>query len=194
VRILLCALLAALALTGCATGKDAVARGGDFQFVAPGGKDVITYDPPSARGVLRTFGGESLTEPGRQIGIQDYPGKVVVINIWGSWCGPCRAEMADLQLVSQQQAAQGVVVLGLNQRDSREAAADFARNTGATYPSIYDPPGRALFVLSGYPRNVVPSTILLDREHRVAEVFLRRVRPGELTEAVRRLAAEPAPS
>lgn len=187
------ALVGVLALTGCATGKDAVAVGGSFEFVAPGGQQIISYDPPDARGALREFAGESLTEPGRTIGIQDFPGQVVVINVWGSWCGPCRAEVDDLQLVQEQLGPSGVTVLGLDVRDAREPAADFVRDRGLTYPSIFDHPGRALLGLGGYPRNVVPSTIVLDRSHRVAVVYLTRIALGELIPVLQRLAAEPAP-
>jgi thiol-disulfide isomerase/thioredoxin len=179
-------------VTGCATGSDAVATGGEFQFVAPGNQTTIDYDPPDARGRVTAFSGESLTEPGRQIGIQDFPGQVVVINVWGSWCGPCRAEMSDLQGAHDQFAPKGVAVLGLDIRDSRQAAADFMRSVHASYPSIFDPAGRALFSLNGYPRNVVPSTIVLDREHRVATVYLTRIRLADLANAVNRLLAEPA--
>jgi thiol-disulfide isomerase/thioredoxin len=186
------AAVAALALAGCSTGSDAVASGGEFQFVAPGNQTTITYEPPAARGALRAFSGESLTEPGKQIGIQDFPGQVVLINVWGSWCGPCRAEMADLQLLHDQFSARGVAVLGLDIRDDRQAAADFMRGDKATYPSIFDPAGRALFSLNGYPRNVVPSTIVLDRKHRVAIVYLTRIRLAEVAGALQRLAAESA--
>jgi thiol-disulfide isomerase/thioredoxin len=183
---------AALALTGCATGKDAVASGGDFQFIAPGGQQIIHYEPPQARGTLRQLSGESLLEPGKQIGIQDYPGKVVVINIWGSWCGPCHAESDGLEQLYESTKSQGVAMLGIDIRDSfRNAATDFVHDQKLTYPSIYDPPGRSLESLHGYPRNVVPSTIVLDRQHRVAVVFLTAVRIGQLAPVVQRLAAEP---
>jgi hypothetical protein len=59
-----------------------------------------------------------------------------------------------------------------------------------TYPSIFDPPGRSLLALQGYPRNVVPSTIVLDREHRVAAVFLQAIVAGQLLPVLQRLAAE----
>ncbi|HEY2204972.1 MAG TPA: TlpA disulfide reductase family protein [Pseudonocardia sp.] len=183
------ALLAALA--GCSTGSDAVATGGDFQFVAPGNQTVIQYEPPEARGTLRAFAGDSLLHPGTQVGIQNFPGQVVVLNIWGSWCGPCRAEMADLQFVHSQTQVPGVGVLGVDIRDSQDAAADFVRDQKATYDSIFDPPGRSLLALNGYPRNVVPSTIVLDRRHRVASVYLTRIKLADLMDVVRRLAAEP---
>lgn len=189
----LACLLAALALTACSTGRDAVASGGEFQFVAPGGQTEIRYDPPANRGTVTGLAGDSLTEPGRRIGLQDFPGQVVVVNIWGSWCGPCRAEMDDLQQLHQGTAAPGaagVTVLGVDVRDERTAAADFVRDRKITYPSIFDQPGRSLDALHGYPRNTVPSTIVLDRRHRVAAVFLTAVRIGQLAPVVQQVAAE----
>lgn len=183
------ALLAVLALAGCSTGPDAVATGGEFQFVAPGRQQIITYEPPEARGTLRALSGDSLTRPGTQVGIQDFPGRVVVINIWGTWCGPCRKEMDELQ---QLHSTVGVAVLGIDVRDNQQGAADFTRDRGVTYPSIFDPPGRSLDALHGYPRNTVPSTIVLDRQHRVAVVFLAAVRIGQLAPVVQRLATEQA--
>lgn len=190
--VLLTAMLLGVGLSACGTGKDAVASGGEFQFVAPGGKTIIRYDPPETRGTLRAVSGDSLTEPGRQIGTQDFPGQVVVINVWGSWCGPCRAEMDDLQQLYQSTRASGVAVLGINVRDIQDVAADFVRDRNISYPSIFDPPGRSLDALRGYPRNTVPSTIVLDRRHRVAAVFLTAVRIGQLDPVVQQLAAEQA--
>jgi thiol-disulfide isomerase/thioredoxin len=190
-------LLAALAvvalLAGCSTSKDAVETGQDFTFVAPGGQTTILYDPPASRGALRTLSGESLLAPGTTAGIDALAGRVVVLNIWGSWCGPCRAEASDLQFVAHQTVADGVSVLGVDVRDDRAAATDFVRDRGITYDSVFDPPARTLAALKGYPRNTVPSTIVLDREHRVAAVYLTAVRVPELIPLVQRLAAEPAP-
>jgi thiol-disulfide isomerase/thioredoxin len=186
------AVLALLVLAGCGTGRDAVATGGEFQFVAPGGQTTIHYDPPAQRGALRGLTGESLLEPGRMIGPDDFPGQVVVINIWGSWCGPCRTEMPELQRVYEQNRASGVAFLGIDVRDNRDAAADFLRDRGVAFPSIFDEPGRSLVALRGYPRNTVPSTIVLDRSHRVAAVFLTTVRVSELQPLLTWLAAEPA--
>jgi thiol-disulfide isomerase/thioredoxin len=184
-------LILIVLLSGCSTSKDAVATGQEFQFVAPGGRTEITYDPPSARGTVGELRGESLLEPGRTIGLADYPDRVVVLNIWGSWCGPCRTEAPDLQFVAGETAPLGAAVLGLDVRDDRAAAADFVRDRGLTYASIFDPPGRSLAKLGGVPRNVVPLTIVLDRRHRVAAVYLRSVRVSELIPVVQRLAAEP---
>jgi thiol-disulfide isomerase/thioredoxin len=192
-RIVAAALAVLALLAGCSTSKDAVETGQDFTFVAPGGQTAILYDPPASRGVLRALSGESLLAPGTTTGIETFPGRVVVLNIWGSWCGPCRAEASDLQFVAQQTADDGVSVLGVDVRDDRAAAADFVRDRAITYDSVFDPPARTLVALTGYPRNTVPSTIVLDRQHRVAAVYLTAVRVPELIPLVRRLAAEPAP-
>lgn len=184
-------LLAALVpLAGCGTGTDAVARGGEFQFVSPGGQTKIFYDPPGSRGTVGGFSGESLLDPGRTLTLDGYSGKVVVLNLWGSWCGPCRAEADDLQRVAEATAGDGVVLLGVNVRDNRDAAADFMRDRALTWQSIYDPPGRSLLALHGYPRNVVPSTVVLDHQHRVAAVFLQALLVDDLLPVVRRVAAE----
>jgi thiol-disulfide isomerase/thioredoxin len=184
-------VVAVLLLAGCATGTDAVARGGTFEFVTSGGKTDIFYDPPADRGAVAGLTGDSLTEPGTTVSLQRYRGQVVVLNVWGSWCGPCRAEADDLVQVATATAGQDVQFIGIDVRDSRQAGADFARDFGLTYPSIFDPPGRTLLALKGIPRSVVPLTIVLDRQHRVAAVFLHAVHAQDLQPVVQRIAAEP---
>ena len=189
-RYLLLVLLVAGLLAGCATGSDAVARGGTFEFVSPGGKTDIFYDPPASRGTVGELAGESLTPPGTTVSLAQYPDQVVVLNVWGSWCGPCRSEAGELVRVAAATAGQGVQFIGIDVRDSRQAGADFARDFGLTYPSIFDPPGRTLFALKGIPRSVVPLTIVLDRQHRVAAVFLHAVHAQDLQLVVQRIVTE----
>ncbi|MEU0470694.1 TlpA disulfide reductase family protein [Amycolatopsis sp. NPDC006131] len=180
------------ALTACGAGTDAVARGQTFEFVSPGGQTQIFYDPPETRGKIPELSGEDLLELGKQIRLSDYASKVVVLNIWGSWCGPCRAEMPHLQRVYDQTKDTGVQFIGIDVRDEqRSAPQDFVRDRGVTYPSIYDPAGRSLLALKGYPRSVVPSTIVLDRQHRVAAIFLTALLDTDLLPVVQRIAAEP---
>jgi thiol-disulfide isomerase/thioredoxin len=188
---LLLAGCAAALLAGCATGTGAVAHGGTFEFVSPGGKTDIFYDPPASRGTVGELSGDSLTEPGTAVSLARYPNQVVVLNVWGSWCGPCRSEAADLVRVANATASQGVRFLGIDVRDARAAGADFARDFGLTYPSIFDPPGRTLFALGGIPRAVVPLTIVLDHHHRVAAVFLHAMREQDLQPIVERMTREP---
>jgi len=181
-----------LLLAGCVTGSDAVVTGSQFEFVAPGGKTELFYNPPSQRGNVPDFSGESVTDPDKQISLSDFAGKVVVLNIWGTWCGPCRDEMPELQRVHEKTYDEGVRLLGIDVRDhARWAPSDFLADREITYPSIYDPPGRTLLSLQNFPRNIVPATIVLDRKHRVAAIFLKPPLEEDLLPVVRRIAAEP---
>ncbi|OKH63052.1 alkyl hydroperoxide reductase [Mycobacterium sp. SWH-M3] len=190
----LVALLAAVLLvSGCSTGDDAVAQGGTFEFVAPGGKTDIFYDPPEKRGTPGKLSGPELTDPDKTISLEDFAGKVVVINVWGQWCGPCRAEISQLQQVYEETRDKDVAFLGIDVRDNnRDAAVDFVTDRKVTFPSIYDPAMRTMIAFGGkYPTTVIPSTVVLDREHRVAAVFLRELLAEDLRPVVERLAAEP---
>ena len=193
-RFVALAVIAAGVLTGCATGDDAVVQGGTFEFVAPGGKTDIIYDPPASRGKPGPLSGPSLADTAKTIALKDFAGKVVVINIWGQWCGPCRAEIAQLQKVYDETRDLPVALLGIDVRDNDiDAPRDFVADRHVTFPSIYDPAMRTMIAFGGkYPTTVIPSTVVLDREHRVAAVFLRELLAEDLLPVVRRLAAEPA--
>jgi thiol-disulfide isomerase/thioredoxin len=183
---------AVVALAGCSTGDDAVAQGGTFEFVAPGGKTDIVYDPPASRGRPGKLAGPDLMDPAKTISLDDFAHKVVVINVWGQWCGPCRAEVSQLQKVYDATKAEGVAFLGIDVRDNnRDAARDFVVDRKISYPSIYDPSMRTMIAFGGkYPTSVIPSTVVLDREHRVAAVFLRELLAEDLQPVVQRLTAE----
>jgi AhpC/TSA family. len=100
--------------------------------------------------------------------------------------------MPELQRVHEKTQDDGVQLLGIDVRDhNRDGPADFVTNVGVTYPSIYDPPGRTLLNFRGFPRNIVPSTIVLDRQHRVAAIFLKPLLESDLLPVVRRIADEP---
>jgi thiol-disulfide isomerase/thioredoxin len=173
-------------VAGCSSGKDAVASGTEFVFVSPGGKTDIFYDGPD-RKTIPDLSGDSLLESDKKIRLSDYPDKIIVLNIWGAWCPPCRVEAPELQKIHDA----GTLVLGIDVRDQqRSAPQDFVRSRGLTYPSIYDPPGKSLLALKGYPRATVPSTIVLDRSHRVAAVYLRDLVAADLQPLIDRLTAE----
>ncbi|MGE2689393.1 TlpA family protein disulfide reductase [Mycolicibacterium pulveris] len=179
-------------LTGCSTGDDAVAQGGTFEFVAPGGQTDIFYDPPESRGRPGSLSGPDLMDPAQTISLDDFAGDVVVINVWGQWCAPCRTEITQLQQVYDATRAQGVQFLGIDVRDhNMDAPRDFLVDRGITFPSIYDPAMRTMIAFGGkYPTTVIPSTIVLDRDHRVAAVFLRELLAEDLQPVVERLVAE----
>jgi thiol-disulfide isomerase/thioredoxin len=195
-RLVALASAAIVALAGCATGDDAVAQGGTFEFVAPGGKTDIFYDPPQSRGSPGKLAGPELMDPTRTVSLDDFAGKVVVVNVWGQWCGPCRTEITQLQNVYDATRAKGVAFLGIDVRDNnRDAAKDFIIDRRVSFPSVYDPPMRTMIAFGGkYPTTVIPSTVVLDRQHRVAAVFLRELLAEDLQPVVERLAGEKAPA
>lgn len=193
VKVVLAVLSAVVVLlAGCSTGDDAVAQGGTFEFVAPGGKTDIFYDPPDSRGKPGPISGPDLMDPTKTLSLDDFPNDVVVVNVWGQWCGPCRSEISELQKVYDETRGLGVAFLGIDVRDNnRDAAVDFIVDRDITFPSIYDPPMRTMIAFGGrYPTTVIPSTIVLDRQHRVAAVFLRELLADDLRPVVERLAGE----
>ncbi|UVS82289.1 TlpA disulfide reductase family protein [Actinokineospora sp. UTMC 2448] len=183
------AVLALLFAAGC-TGTDNSPTNSEFVFVSPGGQTDITYDGAD-RKPLPELSGPSLMEPGTTLSLSDYRGKVVVLNVWGSWCPPCRVEAPELQKVQDEYGDKGVQVLGIAVRDFQETEPrDFMINQGLTYPSIYDPPGRSLLALKGYPRAVVPATFVIDKQGRVAAAFMRELLASDLEPILGRLVAE----
>ncbi|MGJ7905705.1 TlpA disulfide reductase family protein [Actinopolyspora sp. H202] len=184
------ALVALFALlSGCAGSENAVSDNGEFTFVSPGGRMRLFYSPDE-RGRVTGLKGESLANADNTIRLSDFRGEVVVLNVWGSWCPPCRSEADDLQAVQDELGDQGVQVLGINVRDNRGAAKDFVHNLEVDYPSIYDPSGRAMLALDGFPRSTTPATVVLDREHRVAAIYLSEVTKKGLLPKVRDIANE----
>ena len=177
-------------VTGCTTGEDAVAQGGTFDFVSPGGQTAIFYDPPSTRGTIGDLSGPDLFTD-ETIWLSDFTGKVVLINVWGSWCAPCRTETPELETVYAEYRDRGVQFLGIDVRDNRDTARDFVTDRNVQYPSIFDPSLRSLITLGrNYPTSVVPTTMVLDRQHRVAAVYLMALLAEDLRPLLDRLTTE----
>ena len=187
VRALLVPLLAAVlvALGGCSslsgTGEKGYITGNGT--VNPVGKAEDRGDPIE-------MAGEDLD--GNPISLEDLRGEVVVINVWGSWCPPCRAEMPDL-VAAAEETADDAAYLGINIRDADRAQAQaFARTKGMDFPSVYSPNGEALLAFASAltPRSI-PATVVLDREGRVAASILGPL-PSQrtLTTLVEQVAAD----
>ena len=189
--------LGALMLTGalaggCATGDDAVVVGPEtFEFVSPDVQIEIHYAPDERKPVA-SLTGPDLLDPDTTLNVQeDHAGEVVILNLWGQWCGPCRAESDDLQRLQEEFEPQGATVFGINLRDpNRQKPVDFVKDNGITFPSIWDPSNAAVAALRGFPTSVVPATIILDKQHRVAAVYLAEITDDELRETVSELLAE----
>lgn len=115
-------------------------------------------------------------------------GKVVVVNFWGSWCAPCRAEAADLESTYQATKSKNVTFLGINSRDDKDSAKAFEKGR-VTYPSIFDFEGEVALKFD-VTQTSTPATLILDRQGRIAVALRRSTTTGELQPLVERVAAE----
>ncbi len=176
-------------LAGCSTGSDAVdvSNGGEFRFVAgtPDGEVIDEDDRASAP----AFTGELLD--GMDFDSSSLSGDIVVINFWGSWCAPCRVETPEFQQVYADVSGDDVSFLGINVRDDRQLAQAFLDDNAITYPSVFDPRSEIALAFRDYPANAIPSTIVLDRDGRVAAVYVAVVASDELRRVIQTLDGQP---
>ena len=176
-------------LSGCSTGSDAVDvhSGGEFRFVAgtPAGEVI----PADERAQAPEFSGTLLG--GGEFSSTELAGEVAVLNFWGSWCPPCRVESPQFQEVYADVRDQGVAFLGLNVKETSEQfALAFVQSEGIEFPSLYDPRGEVALAFRDYPANAIPSTIILDREGRVAAVYTGEVAQDDLRAVIGLLVEE----
>lgn len=155
--------LLAASVAGCADGVDGT---GDKGYIS--GDGVVTVLPEKDREKPGKVSGETLE--GDEVSLDDYAGKIVVVNVWGAWCPPCRAEADDLSEAARRLADDGVVFLGINTRDNgRDTALAFQESRDVPYSSIFDPGGRNLLAFRGtLPPQAIPSTVVVDARGRVA--------------------------
>ena len=168
-------LAAMLMLTACAsTGADEQTRSAG-QVGYPNVPRNLTRVAPEQRKELPAVSGTVLGG-NKTISTQDFRGKVVVINVWGSWCPPCRKEAPDLQAASVETKDVAQFV-GITSKDYDPAPAEaFVRSFKISYPSIYDPTGKVLLAFAGeLPPSAIPSTMIIDRQGRLAVRVLSEV-------------------
>lgn len=187
------ALLAALVLTltGCSGAGDTIAeqaRDGDSKGYIAGDGSVEFIDPAQREVVLDLDG---TTLEGDNWSTDDARGDVLVVNVWGSWCGPCKAEAPDLEEVYTDftQAGEPVDFIGVNHRDSVPTALAFQEAKGVSYPSLEDDGGQTLLQLQGLA-NARPSTLVLDPDGQVAARVLGQVDATTLRGLVEDVLAE----
>jgi thiol-disulfide isomerase/thioredoxin len=137
----------------------------------------LTVVPAADRSALPPVAGTTLE--GAPLDVASLRGKVVVLNNWASWCAPCQDELPVLASLART-AAPGVAFVGLNVNDTEAAAKALVAKAGVPYPSIVDQKGRTLASLPGVPPAALPSTIVLDKQGRVAARVVGQVHQGEL--------------
>ncbi|RPE28024.1 TlpA family protein disulfide reductase [Kitasatospora cineracea] len=180
-----------LALAGCSssgssssTGTGLVTGKGGTAVAAPGHRE----EAPDVSGA---------TLEGAPVKLSDYRGKVVVLNLWGSWCNACRTEAPGLQELWVRYQDQGVQFLGINTRDNDPAnAIAFEKNKGVTFPSIYDPDGSQIlrFPKGNLNPQAIPTTLVIDRDGRTAARVFGGRTPEVIDSMIRPVLAESASS
>jgi peroxiredoxin len=185
-RSSLAVLAAAVLLTAC-TGSNAVDQtNSTFKFSSgtPLGKLYPAADRKKAGGFSGTLldGGTTSLAADR--------GKIVVINFWAAWCGPCKTETPQFDSVYRQLKARGVDFMGVDTKDVKSNAQAFVKDYGISYPIVYDEPGEIALRLGDLPDTALPFTVLIDRAGRVAAVYIIRLSADDLTTALDKLLAE----
>ncbi|MBO1286792.1 TlpA family protein disulfide reductase [Streptomyces sampsonii] len=184
------AAVAALLLTACGEGNGGTTQSGSgANYVA--GKDGIATVDKGERKDAPAIGGETLD--GATFDLADHKGKVVVVNVWGSWCAPCRAEAPNLVKVAEDTADQGVQFVGINTRDSNKGPAlAFEKDYEVGYPSLYDPQGKQIlrFPRGSLSPQAIPSTVVIDRDGKIAARTLQAVSEKQLRAMIAPVLAE----
>ncbi|MCJ0874141.1 TlpA disulfide reductase family protein [Streptomyces sp. AP-93] len=186
-------LAGALTLTACGDAdggsKSSGSAGGNYVTGSSGIATVAKADRTAAP----QLDGE--TVDGGTLDTTTLKGKVVVLNVWGSWCPPCRAEAPSFAKVAKELEAAGqpVAFVGINTRDNtKQNAASFEETYGITYPSLFDPNGKLMlrFPKGTLNPNAIPSTIVLDKDGKIASRTLAAVSEKKLRSMIDPLLAE----
>jgi thiol-disulfide isomerase/thioredoxin len=131
--------------------------------IVPGAAVAGIFDPlPSKRPAPALVGVDPVT--GRHVSLKQWAGRPVLVNLWGSWCAPCREEAPHLRTFLARHPG---TLLGIDGKDSKAGARGFQKRYKLRFPSIFDPLEIAVVKLNppGYP-----TTYFLDRRHRIVAV------------------------
>ncbi|MET0716691.1 MAG: TlpA disulfide reductase family protein [Mycetocola sp.] len=160
--------VAACSSTGALTEQ--YREGSNKGYIAGDGSVIEIPEDERAKSIV--FGGED--EQGDPFASADYDGEVLVVNFWYASCAPCRAEAPQLQRLWDRYAEQGVQFVGINVYDQPDTAISFNETYSVTYPSIIDVnSGSAKLAFTGsVPPQAVPTTLVLDRQGRIAARIL----------------------
>ena len=172
--VLVAAALAVVLVTGWATG------GNSGVTDVAGSNSAVLYST-GHRPLAPDFTATTLT--GSPLSFASYRGRVVVVNFWGSWCAPCRAEAPTLAVTAEQYKSSGVAFLGVDVRDTPASALAFTRQFGVPYPSVSDFSSQVtLDFTSVVPIAGTPTTLVIDRTGHIAGAVFGTATAQELTD------------
>jgi len=168
------ALLALFLLVACS--QTSVHSSGQLSYVAGDGSTI--YLAPKERGGVVTLSGRTLED--KKLSTAKWRGKVIVVNMWASWCGPCRSEATALANSYKELHPLKVQFVGLNTRDGKAAAQAFNNRFPTGYPSIQDQDGQLILQFGNLGPAATPSTIVLDGKGRIAARILGPITQAQL--------------
>lgn len=122
------------------------------------------------------------TLAGTDLQLSDLRGQAIVLNFWASWCGPCRAEMPELEQAFQEYRDNGLLVLGVNQGESATVVRDFLQQLDLTFPVVLD---QRLQVSQLYHINSLPTTFFIDRNGIIRDQVVGQMNAALLKERLR---------
>ena len=176
-KLAVLALFSASLLTACGGGSSTA----EESFIE--GSGAVTFIESSNRSAAPELSGMTLS--GKEFIFN--PGQVAVVNVWASWCSPCRAEIPTLIELAKQYPE--VQFMGILTRDNPATAEAFARRFAMPYPTFID--DSLLIGFKGtLPANAIPSTVLLDKDGNVAARISGEVTLTSLSKLIRKLEAE----
>jgi thiol-disulfide isomerase/thioredoxin len=147
-------LLTRLLTTSAVLGLFLLAAGGLTHAATPG--------EVAVGAVLRDASMQGISAPSRRL--SDFRGKPLVINVWASWCGPCRQEMGSLERMSRRFGAKQLNVIGISTDDYRDRAQAFVKQSNISFSNFID---HELFLENMLGANRLPLTVLVDAQGRV---------------------------
>jgi peroxiredoxin len=182
------AAVAAVGLVACSGGSNAVDQtaGGDFRFVGvtPRGKTIAPDKRKTAGAVTGSYlsGSQRFTLAGLK-------GQVVVFSYWGSWCGPCVVEIPAFDKIYRQYKTKGVQFVGVDIKDERGSAQSFVTDNNISFPILFDPLAKTSIQLGRVSVQAMPSTVVIDKQGRVAAVYAGSMAAGDLEPVLNQLVA-----
>jgi peroxiredoxin len=185
---LLLALVAALLAASACTGKDAVDQSGNGTFKFSSGTALGQLYPKGDRKPAHDFTGTLLD--GGTLKLSTLREKVVVLNFWAAWCGPCKTETPQFDLLYRKIKSKGVDFVGIDTKDIKGNAKAFVQANDISFPIVFDEPGETALRLGNLPATALPFTVLIDQAGKVAAVYVVRLSVKDLQRAVDKLLAE----
>lgn len=184
VRRMLAVMLSGIFVVGCQRAADPADSGFRFVERTPVGTTISGGDRLSAPDLSGTLVG------GGEWRLAGLRGRVVVLNFWYPNCGPCRVETPELDQLARTTRSRGVDVVGIAVRDTEDAVVAFRANYRVSYPSVYDPQGRSVQQFRDLRVPGFPFTVVVDRQGRVAGVYIGALLRTDLEPVIAGLSAE----